>query len=279
MKFIIITIFSYFVITSCSPKTIILNQPKLTSFYFDKKIKKLDNKNDLNIKQKRALVKTKVEYAYGILIEEGDRQLGQDYNRSIEYYKKANAILKDAKFISYNIMLFKYPKFNLWLKGGHNIVFQKSDVHDIYWYAASLAGVIRSGRGSDPFELINIPIIGKLLKIAINIDPEWGNGKLFSAMMSYTAIRPDLSGIVLRDSVNFYYNKSLQLSDSLDASIFISYAELIHKPYQEKKKFVDKLNYVNQMEFKINKKNEISYILSKRRAKWLLSKVDDYFLE
>ena len=279
MKFIIIIIFSYFVIISCSPKTIILNRPKLTSLYFDKKINKLDNLKDLSLKQKRALVKTKVEYAYGILMEEGDRQFDKDYSRSIEYYKKANMILKDAKSISYDIMSFKYPNINLWLKEDYDIIFQKSDVSDMYWYAASLAGVIRSGRGSDPFELINIPIIGKLLKTAMNIDPEWGNGKLFSAMMSYTAIRSDLSGMALRDSVNFYYNKSLQLSDSLDASIFISYAELIHKPYQEKKKFIDKLNYVNQMEFKLNKKNEISYILSKRRAKWLLSKVDDYFLE
>ena len=91
--------------------------------------------------------------------------------------------------------------------------------------------------GSNPYELINIPTIGKLLETAIFLDPTWESGSLFSAMMSYSAIRPDLSGQAMKDTVDYYFKKSLEISDSLDASVFVSYAELIHKPRQEKNDF------------------------------------------
>ena len=56
-----------------------------------------------------------------------------------------------------------------------------------------MAGSIQSSRGSNPHELVNIPVIGKLLETAIYLDPKWGDGSLQSAMMSYSAIRPDLN--------------------------------------------------------------------------------------
>ena len=55
--------------------------------------------------------------------------------------------------------------------------------------------------------------------------------------------------------LDFYFKKSLEISDSLDASIFVSYAELIHKPRQEKRHFEDKLKYVINMD--LNKKNKL----------------------
>ena len=54
-----------------------------------------------------------------------------------------------------------------------DINFNKEDVVDLYWLAASMAGSIQSSRGSNPHEIINIPIIKKLLETAIDLDPTW----------------------------------------------------------------------------------------------------------
>ena len=278
MKLNIILLVLIPIFFSCSPTSIILNRTRIISFYFDKKISKMNEEDSKDIIHQRNVIKTKVEYAYGILMEKGDRLFEDDYSKSSTYYDKANKLFLEAKQSSFMLLSERYSNFDHWIKKDSIILFQKNDIHDLYWYAASLAGVIQSGRGSDPHELVNIPIIGMLLNTAIEIDPNWEDGKLYSAMMSYTAVRPDLYGQALEDSVNFYYKKALQLSDSSDVSIFVSYAELIHKPKQQKKDFIDKLNYVIQTELANNRKNEISNLLSKRRAKWLLSKVDDYFL-
>tara|TARA_Y100001970_G_scaffold198551_1_gene241562 strand:- start:856 stop:1692 length:837 start_codon:yes stop_codon:yes gene_type:complete len=278
VKIFILTV-CVFLNISCATKNFILNQTEVVSHYFDRKLKRLDNQENLNINQKRDIIQTKIEYAYGILMEKGDMLLDNDYHKSLKYYQKSNIIFKEAKHSSMNLLSARYPKFEEWLKNQYDITFCEEDIQDLYWLAAALGGIIQSSRGSDPFALVHIPTIGKLLETAINLNQEWGNGKLYSAMMSYTTVRPDLNRDVLDDSLNFYFEKAVKYSDSLDASIFLSYAESVHKPKQEKKEYIEKLNFVIEMDLEKGSQNEISNIISKRRARWLLSKTEDYFLE
>ena len=149
-------------------------------------------------------------------------------------------------------------------------------MNDIYWLAASIGGCISSSRG-DPFELINLPNVGRLLRTGIDINPEWGNGSFFSAMISFTTTRSDLNEIMLRDSVDYYFDKAILYSDGKDAGPYLAYAESIHKPFQERKNFVDKLNYVINMENKPNNEFELTNLLAKSRAKWLLARTEEYF--
>ena len=148
----------------------------------------------------------------------------------------------------------------------------------MYYLAASLGGAIKTSQG-DPKELINFPKIGKLLKRAINMDPKWNNGALQSAMMNYTASRMDLTKEVIKDTVNFYFNKARDYSNSLDASIFVSYAELIHKPDQNKIDFIKKLEKSLSINTKKDSYFKISNIIAQKRAKWLLSNLENYFIE
>ena len=278
MKIFILTVFIVLNI-SCATKNFLLNQTEVVSYYFDRKLKKLDNQENLSINQKRNIIQTKIEYAYGILMEKGDMLLDDDYQKSLKYYQKSNMIFKEAKYSSINLLSTRYPKFEEWLRNDYDITFHEEDIQDLYWLAAALGGTIQSSRGADPFALVYIPTIGKLLETAINLNQEWGNGKLYSAMMSYTTVRPDLNRDILDDSLNFYFEKAVKYSDSLDASIFVSYAESVHKPKQEKKEYIEKLNFVIEMDLEKGSQYEINNIISKRRARWLLSKTEDYFLE
>ena len=279
MKFFILALVFFFINISCATKSFVLNQTEVVSFYFDRKIKRMDNQTNLDLDEIRSIIQTKIEYAYGILMEEGDMLLDNDYSKSLKYYHKANEIFRDAQSTSINLLGDRYPQFEQWLKDDYEISFKKNDVIDLYWLAAAIGGTIKSSRGTDPFVLIHIPNIGRLLKTAIQLDPDWGNGKLYTAMMSYTSVRPDLNGENLDDTLNFYYERALQYSDSLDASIFVSYAESVHKPNQEKREYMEKLDFVIEMEIEKGSENEINNIISKKRAKWLLSKTEDYFLE
>jgi len=239
----------------------------------------MDEGDSKDINHQRKIIKTKVEYAYGILMERGDRLIDDDYSKGMIYYKKANKLFLEAKQSSLNILLDRYPNFNQWIKNDLTINFDVKDTYDLYWLAASMAGAIQSSRGSNPYELINIPTIGKLLETAIFLDPNWESGSLFSAMMSYSAIRPDLSGQAMKDTVDYYFKKSLEISDSLDASVFVSYAELIHKPRQEKNEFENKLKYAINVDLNKNKKIKLNNLISINRARWLMSNIEDYFLE
>ena len=271
-------LYSLIFIISCSPKAFIIDQPELVSIYFEKKIKKLEKSDMTSLDQQRALMRTKVEYGFGIIMEHADRLIDVDYSSALDKYKKANIIFKDARDSGISILNDRYSNFNDWIRGVVELQFTNNDIIDLYWLAAAYGGAISSSRG-DPFELIHLPKVGRILRKCIELDPEWNNGAVYSAMMSFTSTRTDISEDLLRDSVDFYFNKAILYSDSLDAGPFLAYAESIHKTYQERKEFEDKLNYVIDMKTKSRSRYELPNLIAKNRAEWLLSKTDDYFLE
>ena len=273
-----IALLVFLVLFSCVPKAILLEKPKLVSIYFERKIKKLEGNDSMSLHGRRVLVRTKVEYGFGIIMEQADRLIEDDYLEGLDQYKKANNVFNEAQDLGMLIMLEKYPEFNDWLQKDAVIDLKKEDVSDMYWLAASIGGSVSSSRG-DPFELINLPYVGRLLNKCIKIYPEWNNGSLYSAMMSFATSRSDLSEQMLRDSVDFYFNKAISYSNGMDAGPYLTYAESIHKTFQERKDFVDKLNYVMEMDVVRNSDYEMGNLVSKSRAKWLLSKTDEYFLE
>ena len=271
-------LYSLIFIISCSPKAFIIDQPELVSIYFEKKIKKLEKSDMTSLDQQRDLMRTKVEYGFGIIMEHADRLIDVDYSSALDKYKKANIIFKDARDSGISILNDRYSNFNEWIRGDVELQFTNNDIIDLYWLAAAYGGAISSSRG-DPFELIHLPKVGRILRKCIELDPEWNNGAVYSAMMSFTSTRTDISEDLLRDSVDFYFNKAILYSDSLDAGPFLAYAESIHKTYQERKEFEDKLNYVIDMKTKSRSRYELPNLIAKNRAEWLLSKTDDYFLE
>ena len=264
--------------SSCVPRTLIVDHPKIVSLYFEKKIKSLERKKRLSIEQKRLLLKTKVEYGFGVLLEESDRILDDDYNLGVKKSQEAHIVFSDAKKVGNSILIISYPKLDSWLSGEIDLQFKINDVSDLYWLAAAYGGAIKSSRGN-PFDVVKLPVVKKLLITAIALDPKWGKGALYSAMMSYTSSRPDLFGDALIDSVSSFYAKALIASDSLDASLFVSYAELIDKKFQDRDAFEQKLDIVLNMDVEKDKDFRLSNIIAQERAKWLLSKTDEIFFE
>ena len=264
--------------SSCVPRTLIVDHPKIVSLYFEKRIKSLERKKSLSTEQKRLLLKTKVEYGFGVLLEESDRILDDDYNLGVKKSQEAYIVFSDAKKVGNSILIISYPKLDSWLSGETDLQFKINDVSDLYWLAAAYGGAIKSSRGN-PFDVVKLPVVKKLLITAIALDPKWGKGALYSAMMSYTSSRPDLFGDALIDSVSSFYAKALIASDSLDASLFVSYAELIDKKFQDRDAFEQKLDIVLNMDVEKDKDFRLSNIIAQERAKWLLSKTDEIFFE
>ena len=264
----------------CVPRRIIVDHPQLIStYYFEKQIASFREKDSLTYPERRKLLKLEVKFAYGFILEEADRLFAEDYHQGLERAGDAYSLLKDAIEIGTVILTEKYPEFELWLSEKDNkIKFEHDNIYELYWLAAAYGGAIRASRGN-PFELIQLPRVGKLLKAAMSLDPGWNRGALYSAMISYTATRSDLTGETLIDSVTKYYELAVSSSDSMDASPFVSFAENIDKRFQYKSEFIRKLEYVSGMNVNQDQDLRLGNIIAQERAKWLLTKTDEYFFE
>ena len=107
-------------------------------------------------------MRTKVEYGFGIIMEQANRLIDEDYSQAMAKYEQANKIFQKLEIPVYQL-LKKYPNFNKWLNKEASIDFNADDMNDIYWLAASIGGCISSSRG-DPFELINLPNVAGFLE-------------------------------------------------------------------------------------------------------------------
>ena len=269
-----------FFTAGCVPRRIIVDHPQLIStYYFEKKIASFREKDSLTYPERRKLLKLEVKFAYGFILEEADRLFAEDYHQGLERAGDAYSLLKDAIEIGTVILTEKYPEFELWLSEKDNkIKFEHDNIYELYWLAAAYGCAIRASRGN-PFELIQLPRVGKLLKAAMSLDPGWNRGTLYSAMISYTATRSDLTDETLIDSVTKYYELAVSSSDSMDASPFVSFAENIDKRFQYKSEFIRKLEYVSGMNVNQDQDLRLGNIIAQERAKWLLTKTDEYFFE
>ena len=75
--------------------------------------------------KQQEIVQTKIEYAYGILMEKGDRLIDDDYEEGVSYYKKANKLFTEAKELSLALLSNRYPNFIQWMKKDLYINFKK----------------------------------------------------------------------------------------------------------------------------------------------------------
>ena len=263
-------------LSSCTPTGLLISIPNLSATYFENKINRLSKKKD-SFEKNRSLIKSSIEYVYGVIFENNDRLLKKDYKKANNNYKKAYSILIDVEERCLNNLVKSNQDFYIWYNGNENIELEKENVFELYYLSAAIGGLIISSKG-DPNELINFKKIEKLLKMAIKIHPSWGDGSLQSAMMGYTASRMDLSAKSKRDTINYYFNKSKDYSENQDISLFVKYAEIVHVPDQNKVKYIETLNYV--IKFKSDRKSTfaLTNIIAKKRAKWLKKNLEDRFL-
>ena len=267
-------------IWSCVPSRIIVDNPDLVSkYYFERKIESYKKKQNLTLYEKRNLIQLEVQYAFGFILEKSDRIINEDYHTGISLAKKAYPYFQNAIDLTISNLKEEYPEIESWLVGEvTDLNFKKKNMFDLYWLAAGYGGSIKSSRGN-PYEILNINKIKTILYAGLETYPDWNSGAIYSAMMSYMISRPDLSGQALQDSIDKYYALSLNATDSLDASIFVSYAEGVDIKKQNKKDFIHRLGLVKKIKTKDNKEFQIQNLLAQDRADWLLSRKDEYFFE
>ena len=255
-----------------------MHYPIIPSFYFENKINRLESRDE-SLSNNKKIIKNKIEYAFGIILENNTRVIEKDYQTGVLNFKKAYSIFEEVIELCFNNLSKSHSNFFDWYNNTNkNIEFDEKDIFELYYLSAAIGGLIKSSQ-ANPKELVYLPKIGKLLNKAILLDPKWSGGALQSAMMSFIASRMDMSLDIKKDSINYYFNKSIEFSDSLDASVFVTYAEILYIPEQKKQNFKNTLDYVLSIKTPKDSRFKITNIIAKKRAKWLLSNMEDYFLE
>jgi hypothetical protein len=219
--------------------------------------------------------KSLTQYSYGILMEKADRLMYADYYTAREYYSESLDLFLTSKNYMIQALSLRHTDFELKMKTKAEVDFHVDDVPYLYWLSGSMAGSIQASQG-DPEYLIDLNNIRWLLENAIAINPGWEKGSLYAAMMS--VYLNDLSGD--KDSERKaleYFELADRAANGYNIGIYVTLAESFAVSKQDKAYFLELIDKALTIDISKDKDMKQANTLSKLRASWLLTRVDDLF--
>jgi predicted anti-sigma-YlaC factor YlaD len=148
------------------------------------------------------------------------------------------------------------------------------DVPFLYWSAAAL-GLAISVSKDDATMLSRIPEVEAMLNRAIELDPNWDTGALHAFAVTFEGARPSGSS---RASIDQSFQAAERLSMGSDAGLYVAYAENVAVPEQDAVLFRSMLDKALAIDPNANPNHRLVNLISQRRARWLLDRIEDLFL-
>lgn len=153
---------------------------------------------------------------------------------------------------------------------------QARDVEDLYWSAAAL-GLAISTSTNDAALLARLPEVEAMLDRALALDESWDSGALHEFKVIVAGAKP--AGATDTAAIAKHYQRALTLSKGASAGLYLAYAQAVVLPTQNKREFRALLDQALAVDPDIVPANRLATLVSRRRARWLLARVDDLILE
>lgn len=222
-----------------------------------------------------------VLYAYAYVHWEADKEKLINIENARVMRERAQNLYLRALGYSLHALELSYPGFKNSLATDPQQAVQMitasgvdSHLPFLYWSAAAL-GLTISVSKNDPKMLARLPEVEAMLDRALALDEEWNRGTLHEFKITWAAAqhaRADDS-ILLK-----HYNRALELSDGERASLFVTMAEATSLPNQDRGEFISLLENALAVDPDIDPENRLLNVIAQRRAKWLLSHIDELIL-
>lgn len=154
---------------------------------------------------------------------------------------------------------------------------ETKDVPLLYWNAASLGLAISVSR-DDPRMLMRLPEVEALLDRALELDDAWEGGALheFAIVLAGAGTSFDVEEVPrLRE----HFDRALELSDGNRGSLFVAWAESVSVATQNPVEFREMLRRALRIDPDEKEDIRLLNLLSQRRARWLLGRIDELFLD
>ncbi len=148
------------------------------------------------------------------------------------------------------------------------------DLPFLYWTAAALGSAISASR-DDAAMLARLPEVEALLDRALMLDEDWNKGSLYE-------VKVQLAGAKVwggdEQEIARNYERALMLSSGQHAALFVTYAEAVAIPNQDRELFLTLMNRALSVNPDLDPENRLLNLLAQRRAQFLLDRIEDLIL-
>ncbi len=220
------------------------------------------------------------QYAFAFVQQEADEIEERDLAAAEALRTRARKLYLRAQKYGLRALQVKHPGFAKALFSDPKQTvraLKKTDVPMLYWTAASWASAISLSK-NNPELIGEIPAVEALIDRALELDENYNDGAIHSFLISYEMSRQGLTGdATLRARQHF--ERAVALSRGKNASPFVALAEAVTIQKQNAKEFESLLNQALAIDPDANPDTRLVNTIMQRRARWLLSRKADLFLE
>ena len=152
----------------------------------------------------------------------------------------------------------------------------RSDVPLLYWTAASW-GLAISLSKDQPEAVADLPIVEAMMDRALELDESFERGAIHSALITFEMNRAGgAAGHGAR--ARRHFDRAVELSEEKLASPFVTFAEAVSVETQNRAEFETLLGRATAIDADARPEWRLENRIAQRRARWLLTQVDDLFL-
>jgi predicted anti-sigma-YlaC factor YlaD len=220
------------------------------------------------------------QYAYAFVVQDADQLETRDIAGANLLRDRARKLLIRGRDYGLRGLEVAHPDFAAQLRANPRQTVQqatKSDVPLLYWTAAAWGAAITISKNQP--ELVSDQVIFEaMIDRALALDEAYEAGSIHSMLISYEPSRQGAAGDAEARSRE-HFRKAVALSNGKMAGPYVSLAEAITVQTQKKAEFVSLLNQALAINVDERPEWRLANLIMQQRARWLLSRVDELFVE
>jgi predicted anti-sigma-YlaC factor YlaD len=151
---------------------------------------------------------------------------------------------------------------------------RKDDVPLLYWAAASWGSAISLGIDR-PDLAVDFPTVRALAERALALDPSWNRGAIHELMIGLDSLPDALGGNPTRAREHF--KTAVEIQKGLSPGPYVALATGIAVPNQDRAEFERLLKDALAIDPEKDPSNRLVILITQRRARVLLDRIDDKF--
>jgi predicted anti-sigma-YlaC factor YlaD len=219
------------------------------------------------------------QYAYAFLKEEADETEPEDYERASKIRLRARNLFLRARDYGLRGLETAHRGFSAALNQDPQAAAKQAtrkDVSLLYWTAASWGLAITMSK-NEPALISDQPIVEALVDRALELDEAFDEGAIHSFLISYEPVRQGAQGDPL-ERARKHFDRAMALSGGFQAGPLVSLAESVSIAKQNRNEFQSLLDRAIAVDINAKPAYRLANLVMQRRARWLLSRIDELFL-
>jgi predicted anti-sigma-YlaC factor YlaD len=218
-------------------------------------------------------------YAYAFLQQDADMVEAQDLARATHLRDRARRLYLRARDYGLRGIEVDFPGFGEGLRRDAKAALRplrKEHVRLLYWTAAAWAGAMALAV-NDSSLVADQDLPAAMMARALELDEGFELGAIHDFFIAFEAGRRSAGGSLEKASEHF--TRAVALADGRRVWPFVGYAESVAVARQDKKEFDRVLKEALALDPAREKSQRLSNLIAQRRARWLLTRTEELFIE